>query len=244
MFRAREAERDQSYFLYGTTPEELDFLRFPLGGMTKPEVRALAREFGLAIADKQDSQDICFVPSGRYTDLIARLKPEAAEPGEIVHVDGRVLGRHTGIVNFTVGQRRGLGVATGEPLFVVRLDPARKQVVVGPRSALEVHRIRIDDVNWIGDRPIEAEARDGLPVYVRVRSTRAPRPATLFASASGVEVELEDGEEGVAPGQACVIYDGDGTEARLLGGGTIRSTLDNGDLLPAARMREAAAARG
>jgi tRNA-specific 2-thiouridylase len=187
-------------------------------------VRALAREFGLPVADKHDSQDICFVPNGRYTDVIAKLRPDAAEPGEIVHVDGRVLGRHEGIVHYTVGQRRGLGVATGEPLFVVRLDAARRQVVVGPRSALEVHRIRIADLNWLGDRPLDAE-RDGLPVFVRVRSTRAPRPATLFAAATGAEVELQDGEEGVAPGQACVIYGSADDRARVLGGGLIRGAV-------------------
>jgi tRNA-specific 2-thiouridylase len=225
LFRAREAERDQSYFLYGTTREELDFLRFPLGGLTKHEVRGLAREFGLSVAEKADSQDICFVPSGRYTDVIARLQPDAAEPGEIVHVDGRTLGRHDGIVHFTVGQRRGLGIASGEPLYVVRLDPARRQVVVGPRSALAVHRIRLADVNWLGEEPLDVAAADGLPVFVRVRSTRAPRPATLFATAAGAEVELVDGEEGVAPGQACVFYDSVDDRARLLGGGMIKSTL-------------------
>jgi len=224
MFRAREPERDQSYFLYATTQEEIDFLRFPLGGLTKPEVRALAREFGLAVADKQDSQDICFVPNGRYSDVIARLKPDAAEPGEIVHLDGRVLGQHAGILHYTVGQRRGLGLATGEPLYVVRLDAKSRRVIVGPREALAVHRIRVEDVNWIGDGTIENAACDGLPVYVRVRSTRAPRPATLFAKPEGVEVFLEDGEEGVAPGQACVIYDSADDHARLLGGGTIKSS--------------------
>lgn len=229
LFRAREPERDQSYFLYATTQEELEFLRFPLGGLTKTEVRALAHEFGLNVADKQDSQDICFVPTGRYTDLIARLKPDAAEPGEIVHIDGRVLGRHPGIVHYTVGQRRGIGVATGEPLYVVRLDPETRRVIVGPREALHVRRIRIEDVNWLGDRPIEEEARDGLPVHVRVRSTRAPRPATLFVTNNGnVEVELVDGEEGVAPGQACVIYDSADDHARLLGGGVIKEAVRPG----------------
>ena len=225
LFRARDPERDQSYFLYTTTPEELNFLRFPLGGLPKSEVRAIAREFGLVVADKQDSQDICFVPSGRYTDLIARLKPDAAEPGDIVHIDGRVLGKHPGIVHYTVGQRRGIGVATGEALYVVRLDPERRQVIVGPREALQVRRIRIEAVNWLGDRPLEEDARDGMPVFVRVRSTRPPRPATLFATAAGVEVELADGEEGVAPGQACVIYDSAEPHARLLGGGVIKSAM-------------------
>jgi len=223
LYRAREAERDQSYFLYATTPAELEHLRFPLGGLTKAEVRMLAREFGLPNAEKHDSQDICFVPEGRYTDVIERLKPGAVEPGEIVHLDGRVLGRHPGIVHYTVGQRRGLGVATGEPLYVVRLDPAQKRVVVGPREALSVHRIRIDDLHWLGDNPIETMARDGIPVFVRVRSTRPPKAAMLYATSAGVEVELEEGEEGVAPGQACVIYDSMATCSRLLGGGVIRA---------------------
>ncbi len=225
LYRAAEAERDQSYFLYATTPDELEHLRFPLGGLTKAEVRALARKFDLPVADKHDSQDICFVPSGRYTDVIERLKPGAAEPGEIVHLDGRVLGRHPGIVHYTVGQRRGLGVATGEPLYVVRLEPSQKRVVVGPRAALNVHRIRLDEVNWLGDEPVDAMAAQGLPVFVRVRSTRPPVAGTLHTTAAGVEVELEEGEEGVAPGQACVIYDSAMVRARLLGGGVIRAAV-------------------
>jgi tRNA-uridine 2-sulfurtransferase len=225
MFRARDAERDQSYFLYATTQTELDYLRFPLGGLAKNEVRNLAHEFGLTVAEKHDSQDICFVPSGRYTDLIARLKPGAAEPGEIVHLDGRVLGTHDGILHYTVGQRRGLGVAAGEPLYVVRLEPNDRRVVVGPRAALKVHRIRVEDMNWLGDEPADIAARGGLQVFVRVRSTRAPRPATLYATAKGFEVSLDDGEEGVAPGQACVIYDSDAGQARLLGGGVIKGAI-------------------
>jgi len=242
LFRARDPERDQSYFLYTTTPEELNFLRFPLGGLPKSEVRAIAREFGLVVADKQDSQDICFVPSGRYTDLIARLKPDAAEPGDIVHIDGRVLGKHPGIVHYTVGQRRGIGVATGEALYVVRLDPERRQVIVGPREALQVRRIRIEAVNWLGDRPLKEDARDGMPVFVRVRSTRPPRPATLFATAAGVEVELADGEEGVAPGQACVIYDSAEPHARLLGGGVIKSAMAPEEAVRASALAEFATA--
>jgi tRNA-specific 2-thiouridylase len=242
LFRAREPERDQSYFLYATTSKELEFLRFPLGGLTKAEVRELAHEFGLSVADKHDSQDICFVPTGRYTDLIARLRPDAAEPGEIVHLDGRVLGNHAGIVHYTVGQRRGLGIATGEPLYVVHLDSARRRVIVGPRAALEVHRIHIGDVNWLGDQPLDLVARDGLPVFVRVRSTRSPRPATLFAAVAGVEVELDDGEEGVAPGQACVIYESADDRARVLGGGIINGAARTSDRMPAEGATRVAAA--
>jgi tRNA-specific 2-thiouridylase len=225
LYRAADPERDQSYFLYGTTQEELDYLRFPLGELPKSEVRAIARELGLIVADKHDSQDICFVPSGRYTDLIQRLKPDAAEPGDIVHIDGRVLGRHPGIVHFTVGQRRGINVGSPEPLYVVKLDAMRKQVVVGPRAALLTQRMTLAGMNWLGETPLAEAARDGLPVYVRVRSTRAPQPAKIFASGDKVEVEITGGEEGVAPGQACVVYENADPRARVLGGGIIRTTV-------------------
>ena len=154
MFRAREEGRDQSYFLFGTTREQLEILRFPLGERAKAGTRELARKFGLAVADKHDSQDICFVPSGHYADIIERLKPGAAEPGEIVDLDGKVLGAHSGIIHYTVGQRRGLGIATGAPLYVVRLDADARHVVVGPREALRTNRIVLRDVNWIGDADI------------------------------------------------------------------------------------------
>lgn len=224
LYRAREAERDQSYFLYGTTQDELDFLRFPLGEMSKSEVRELARELGLAVADKSDSQDICFVPSGRYTDVIQRLKPDAAEPGEIVHIDGRVLGSHPGIVHFTVGQRRGINVGSPDPLYVVKLDAMRKHVVVGPRAALRTQRMTITDLNWLGDLPLAQKAQDGMAVFVRVRSTRQPQPATVFARDGALEIEITGGEEAVAPGQACVMYESLDPRARVLGGGIIRST--------------------
>jgi len=221
MYRAQDTDRDQSYFLYGTTQEQLDYLRFPLGGIEKREVRELARELGLSVAEKSDSQDICFVPTGRYTDLIERLKPDAAEPGEIVHLDGRVLGQHGGIVHYTIGQRRGLNIAEGEPLYVVKLDPAARRVIVGPREALLVQRVRIAGLNWLGDgTPNE----DGIPVFARVRSTRQPLPATLSMSAAGGEVEFAGGEEGVAPGQACVFYESGDSRARVLGGGVIKRT--------------------
>jgi tRNA-specific 2-thiouridylase len=155
---AADSDRDQSYFLFATTRDQLDYLRFPLGDMTKPEVRDLARRFGLEVADKHDSQDICFVPTGRYTDIIGRLRPNAMEAGEIVDLDGRVLGAHHGIANFTVGQRKGLGIASGSPLYVVRLDVATRRVVVGPREALRTHRITLRDVNWIGDGALAAAA--------------------------------------------------------------------------------------
>jgi tRNA-specific 2-thiouridylase len=224
LYRAADPARDQSYFLYATTAEQLALLRFPLGELPKDETRALARELGLSVADKADSQDICFVPQGRYSDVVERLKPGAVQGGEIVHVDGRVLGRHEGIIHYTVGQRRGLGLSVGEPLYVVRLEAATARVVVGPREALATRTIRITDVNWLGDRSPEAIGADGVEVAVRVRSTRAPAPAILRFSSSGpaaAEVELFSPEDGVSPGQACVIYDSDAPRARVLGGGTI-----------------------
>ena len=218
LFRALDPDRDQSYFLYATTSDQLQDLRFPLGGLPKSETRRLARQFGLPIAEKPDSQDICFVPEGRYADVLAKLRPEAAREGDVVSLDGRVLGRHAGIVNYTVGQRRGLGIASAEPLYVVAIDPDRARVVVGPRAALATTRIRLRDVNWLGDDwPAE-----GLACAVKVRSTRPPRPALLREQDGEAEVELLSPEEGVSPGQACVIYADETPEARLLGGGTIR----------------------
>jgi len=225
MYRAHDADRDQSYFLYATTQEQLDYLRFPLGGLAKPEVRRIAEELGLVVANKPDSQDICFVPTGRYTTLIDRLKPNAGEPGEIVHLDGRVLGTHQGIIHYTVGQRRGLNIAEGEPLYVIKLDAKAKRVIVGPREALRVGHARLRDINWLGDRPIAEMASAGVPVFARVRSTRAPVPAALHCEGNEIFIEFADGEEGVAPGQACVIYDSAGLRARILGGGVITATL-------------------
>jgi tRNA-specific 2-thiouridylase len=220
---AADADRDQSYFLFATTREQLEYVRFPLGDLTKPQARELARRFGLQVADKHDSQDICFVPTGRYTDVIGRLRPNAMEPGDIVDLDGRVIGTHQGIVHFTVGQRRGLGIASTAPLYVVRLDAASRQVVVGPRQALRMDRIALRDINWIGDGPLDRAVGEGLEIFVRVRSTRAPQPAWLRAAGSGYEVELVAGEEGVSPGQACVFYDAASGRARMLGGGFIQS---------------------
>jgi tRNA-specific 2-thiouridylase len=226
LYRARDEERDQSYFLFGTTPEQLDILRFPLGERSKSETRELARRFGLAVAEKHDSQDICFVPSGHYADVIERLKPGAAEAGEIVDMQGNVLGTHSGIIHFTIGQRRGLGVATGEPLYVVKLDSQSRRVVVGPREALRTRRILLRDVNWIGDGALDrALADDRMEIFVKVRSTRPPQAAWLRASNGSYDVELIDGEHGVSPGQACVFYDAAEGQARVLGGGFIASAI-------------------
>jgi tRNA-specific 2-thiouridylase len=224
LYRAKEEERDQSYFLFGTTHEQLDILRFPLGDLTKAETREHARSFGLAVADKHDSQDICFVPTGRYTEIIERLRPAAAEAGDVVDLQGGVLGRHDGIIHFTVGQRRGLGVATGHPLYVVRLEAETRRVVVGPREALRTSRMQLRDVNWLGDGTLEQALCAGWhEVYVKVRSTRAPQPAWLSRGAHGIEVDFVGSEDGVAPGQACVFYDAPEGQARVLGGGFIQS---------------------
>lgn len=221
LYRPRDSDRDQSYFLFATTQEQLDYLRFPLGDLPKPAVRAMAEEMGLSVATKQDSQDICFVPQGKYSDIIARLKPGAASPGDIVHIDGRILGRHDGILRYTIGQRRGIGVASGEPLYVVHLDSERSRVIVGPREALETHKVYLRDMNWLGDTPLAEIPAAGVEIFAKVRSTRPPRPAVLRQCEGTAIVELVDGESGVAPGQACVLYSDDGNEARVLGGGFI-----------------------
>jgi tRNA-specific 2-thiouridylase len=220
LHRAADPSRDQSYFLFATTREQLEFLRFPLGGIAdKAATRALAARFGLRVADKPDSQDICFVPEGRYARMIEKLRPGAAEPGDIVDRDGIVLGRHQGVIHYTVGQRRGLGIggpggAEG-PLFVVRLEPELRRVVVGPRGALARRRIGLKGINWLGDGALPAQS---LPLSVRIRSTRGPVPAAVRAlSPDGAEVILDAPEHGIAPGQACVFYGG----TRVLGGGWI-----------------------
>ncbi len=242
MLRPADPERDQSYFLFATTPEQLDFLRFPLGDLSKSETRDIARNLGLAVADKQDSQDICFVPDGRYTDVIERLKPSAAEPGDIVHVDGRILGRHDGIIRFTIGQRRGIGVAVGEPLYVVHLDAERRRVLVGPRDALATKALHLRGVNWIGDGALDDIGSRGLDIYARVRSTRPPKPAHLSVADGAVVVQLADMEHGVAPGQACVFYDSEDPDARVLGGGWIDHVDRAGDGLRASMAQTAEAA--
>ena len=231
LYRAHDADRDQSYFLFATTRAQLEWLSFPLGALRKAEVRALAHSFALPVADKSDSQDICFVPQGRYTGVIERLKPDAALSGDIVHVDGRVLGQHRGIINYTIGQRRGLGVPGPAPLYVVRLDAASRRVVVGPRESLHAHWIALRNVNWLGDEPIATgNFKDGISVAVRVRSTSPPQPATLFPSDHGARVLLlRDGEYGVAAGQACVFYANATPGARVLGGGWIESASSRAD---------------
>ena len=223
LYRAADKERDQSYFLFATTPAQLGFLRFPLGDRDKEATRKLARDFGLSVADKSDSQDICFVPTGRYTQVIERLRPGAAEAGDIVHIDGRVLGRHGGIINYTIGQRRGLGVPAQEPLYVLKLDASRREVVVGPKECLRTRRIALRDVNWLGDEPLPAFVQSGEEVLARIRSSGALQPARVIFEDGETTVEFAYGEEGVSPGQACVFYAASDGGERLLGGGWIKS---------------------
>jgi tRNA-specific 2-thiouridylase len=211
--------KDQSYFLFATTPEQLAFLHFPLGGMSKEETRAHAARLDLPVAAKPDSQDICFVPSGSYADIVEKLRPEASAPGEIVHLDGRVLGRHEGIARFTIGQRRGLGIggtegADAEPLYVVRIEPGTRRITVGPRRALARDVVHLAEVNWPGG----AAPGQGAEIEVKLRSSGRRLPARLFVHDGGLAtVELSRAEYGVSPGQACVFYDGN----RVLGGGWI-----------------------
>ncbi len=224
LFRPADADKDQSYFLFATTQEQLDFLRFPLGEMPKSETRKMAEEMELVVAAKSDSQDICFVPQGKYSDIIAKLKPEAAEPGNIVHVDGRVLGRHDGIIHYTVGQRRGIGVAVGDPVYVVNIDAASATVTVGPREALATRRLELRDLNWLGDGSLDDISSQGLGLHVRVRSTRPPQPAILTLEQGTVFITLANCEDGISPGQACVFYEDGKTRSRVLGGGWIKRT--------------------
>ena len=217
---AAVANRDQSYFLFSTTPEQLDYLRFPLGHLkSKAETRELAAKYGLSVADKPDSQDICFVPDGNYASVIEKLRPGAAEPGEIVHADGRVLGEHRGVIHYTIGQRRGLGIGgLTEPLYVVKLDVDNKQVIVGPKEMLATRKVPVREINWLGDAPFTS--REEWHLSVKVRSTRPPREAIVRPiSETEAEVELVVAEEGVSPGQACVFYDPD--SSRIFGGGWI-----------------------
>jgi tRNA-uridine 2-sulfurtransferase len=215
LHRARDDRRDQSYFLFATTRDQLDFVRFPLGSLEKAETRALATRFGLPVADKPDSQDICFVPQGSYARVVEKLRPEAVLPGNIVHVDGRVLGSHDGIVHFTVGQRRGLSVASGERLYVVRLEPEASRVIVGPHAALRCRFAELSGLNWLGDMPLPAE---GFALEIKTRAREPAVPARLFDLGGGrARVEFDEPQAGVAPGQACVAYQG----TRVLGGGWI-----------------------
>ncbi|MEL6409214.1 MAG: tRNA 2-thiouridine(34) synthase MnmA [Pseudomonadota bacterium] len=217
---AADAARDQSYFLFSTTSEQLDYLRFPLGHLpSKDATRELAARYGLEVADKPDSQDICFVPGGNYASVIEKLRPGAAEPGEIVHADGRVLGTHNGVIHYTIGQRRGLGIGgLSEPIYVVKLDVDTHRVIVGPKEMLATRTVPVREINWLGDEDIMS--RPEWHLSVKVRSTRPPREAILRPkSKDHAEIELFTAEAGVSPGQACVFYETTGS--RILGGGWI-----------------------
>jgi len=217
LHRGADHDKDQSYFLFATTQEQLDFLRFPLGAMNKTETRALAERYGLATADKPDSQDICFVPTGGYAKVIEKLRPGASAPGQIMHVDGRVLGAHQGIIHYTVGQRKGLGIGGGEPLFVIRLDAEKKRVIVGPKEALAIHHFSVSELNWLSS---ETSPEALGEMAVKMRSVQSPVAATLASApqAGGhATINLLAPYEGVSPGQACVMYQGE----RVLGGGWI-----------------------
>ena len=215
MHRPKDLARDQSYFLFSTTQEQMDFLRFPLAALGKDEIRDYAAALGLMVADKPDSQDICFVPNGDYAGVIKRLRPDCSLPGEIVHLDGTVMGTHQGVLHYTVGQRRGLGIATGDPIYVVAIDADKRQVIVGPREALARARIHLSEVNWLG-----AEADGPIELRARIRSTGEPAAAHLQLGQDGLaDIVLAEPEEGVSPGQACVFYATDSD--RVLGGGWI-----------------------
>ncbi len=216
MHRGIDPKKDQSYFLFATTAEQLAYTHFPLGSMTKEETRQHAERFGLIVADKPDSQDICFVPNGDYASIVERLRPGALEPGNIVHLDGRVLGQHEGVINYTVGQRRGLGIGGGEPLYVIKIDPEQNQVIVGPQSALGIESFFVEAINWLGKNTIPAS---GLDLSVKVRANSPAMSATLFApdDHGKARIRFYDPQRAITPGQACVFYD----ESRVLGGGWI-----------------------
>ena len=224
LHRAADASRDQSYFLFATTREQLDFLRFPLGDLPKTEVRALADKFNLPVAAKPDSQDICFVPEGSYASVVEKLRPGSGRGGDIVHLDGTVLGQHEGVIHYTIGQRRGLGIATGEPIFVVKIDAPNRRVIVGPREALLTSGLVLEELNWLGQGSLEDAAHAGAPVLVRVRSTRPPVPGRLGWQDDVPVIWFDEPEEGVARGQAAVLYDPAGG-TRILGGGFIRRSI-------------------
>ena len=223
LHRGFDGGKDQSYFLFATTPEQLDFLRFPLGAMNKSETRKLAVELGLNVASKPDSQDICFVPTGKYTDVIEKIRPHAALAGDMVHLDGRVLGQHRGIMYYTIGQRRGLGLKDGsglDPLYVVRIDAKANHVIVGPREALLRSRIYLDEINWLGEGGFGAQLV-GTSVYVKLRSTTPPKPARFEMDGNHIIIVLDEADEGISPGQACVFYAPEQGFSRTLGGGWI-----------------------
>ena len=220
LHRAKDSEKDQSYFLFKTTKEQLEFLRFPLGSFKKSEIRGFAKEIGLTVSDKPDSQDICFVPDGKYTEVLKRIDPNNLKPGQLKSIDGNVLGTHQGIVNFTIGQRKGIGVATGVPLYVIEINPENHDVILGSKEDLRKRNIYIRDVNWIGGNEFNKMGNKKIKIKAKIRSTQEPKLANLFISNKGLCVNFEEEVEGVSPGQACVFYDINNS-SRVLGGGWI-----------------------
>ena len=230
LHRGADVGKDQSYFLFSTTQEQLDYLRFPLGNMDKSETRKLAEKYGLSVADKPDSQDICFVPNGGYADLVQKLRPESVIPGEIIHVDGTVLGTHDGIINFTIGQRKGIGIGGRKddttPLYVVELRPDLHQVIVGGKEFLGRKTISLTNLNWIGDTQLSSTPQE---VLIKIRNSMTPIEATICLNSDACEVEFTNAEFGVSPGQACVFYEKD----RMIGGGWIIAKKNNDNTLTA-----------
>ncbi len=223
LYRAKDASRDQSYFLFATTQEQIDYLRFPLGDKTKDEVREIAKNFGLDVANKPDSQDICFIASGNYTDLIKKTA-HTPKKGNIIHINGKILGTHNGIFNYTIGQRKGLNIAHTQPLYVIMLNAIESQVVVGPKEALLTRSVVLRDVNWLGSITPQQITDQGLSIFAKVRSTRKACPAKLHYKNSEYKVTFDNGEESVAPGQACVFFSDNSIKAQLLGGGFIKTS--------------------
>ena len=214
MYRPEDLNRDQSYFLFNTTQEQLDFLRFPLGELSKNETRNIARDLSLQVANKPDSQDICFVPNGNYKTIVEKLRPESFVDGDIISVDGKIMGRHNGIANFTIGQRKGIKVSSSNPYFVVKINPGKNQVIIGSREDLLVKNISLKNINLLCD----SDELEG-DFLVKVRSTGNLLPCKV--TNHGKNIKLLNGEAGVSPGQACVFYKSDNVGVRIFGGGWI-----------------------
>jgi|TARA_B110000305_G_scaffold43084_3_gene45188 tRNA-specific 2-thiouridylase len=227
LFRAKDNSKDQSYFLFTTTHEQLDYIRFPLGDLNKSETRDIAKDLGLLVADKPDSQDICFVADGHYSSVIKKLHPNAAEKGNIIDMHGNVLGEHNGIIHYTIGQRKGIGIATGVPNYVVKIDSTKREITVGSKENLSINEVKLNNINWIGSCDLNALPDNNLDMFVKVRSTSSPIPATLYNDGGEIKVRFVNPEYGVSPGQACVFYEDNNPMSRVLGGGWISKQDEN-----------------
>lgn len=228
LYRAKDDSKDQSYFLFTTTHEQLNYLRFPLGDLNKSETRKIAKDLGILVADKPDSQDICFVADGHYSSVIKKLHPNAAEKGNIINMQGNVLGQHDGIIHYTVGQRKGIGIATGKPNYVIKIDSIKKEITVGSKEHLSINEIKLNNINWIGSHDLSSLPNNNLDIFVKVRSTSSPIPATLFNDNGEIKVRFLNPEYGVSPGQACVFYEDNKPMSRVLGGGWISKQVEPG----------------